>query len=202
MQAIKISAHTRTDKGKNAARRLRAAGQIPAVAYGKGQPARALALAPEALVAALHSERGRNAVLELEVDGKSVQAMIGDYQYHPVSRSLLHADFVEVDDATLVDVLVPLVLTGKAKGIVLGGKLQQVFREVPVRCRPSDIPVRIEHDVTDLDVEQAVPASALKLPEGVTAQLPPRQTVASVTLDRRGKKGDEEGAEGAAAETK
>ena len=189
MQAIKISATTRSTKGKNEARRLRAEGMIPAVAYGKGAPARVLAVSPEAVLGALKSERGRNVVLELEVDGGSkVQAMIGEYQYHPVSRDLLHADFIEVSDDTTVTVNVPLTLTGKAVGIVMGGKLRQVFREVPVRCKPSAIPVGLTHDISKLDLDHSVHAGELILPEGVTVDLPPRRTVATIATDKRAKK--------------
>src|SRR5688572_14918835 len=137
MQAIKITATPRPHTGKNANRRLRASGMIPAVAYGQGRAARDLAVSPEAVSQALHSDRGRNVVVALEVEGKTVEAMIAEYQYHPVSRSLLHADFIEVTDDTVVDVNVPLNLTGKPKGVVMGGKLRQVFREIPVRCKPS-----------------------------------------------------------------
>lgn len=198
MQAIKITATPRSNTGKNANRRLRASGMIPAVAYGQGGPARDLAVSPEAVVHALSSERGRNVVVSLEVEGKAVDAMIAEYQYHPVSRSLLHADFIEVTEETIVDVNIPLNLTGKAKGVVMGGKLRQVFREVPVRCKPSLIPVEIVHDVTELDLDQHVHAKDLKLPAGVTVALRERQTVAVVAADKRSKAEEEEAAAAAA----
>jgi large subunit ribosomal protein L25 len=192
MQAIKISATPRTQSGKNAARRLRASGQVPAVIYGKGEPARPLSVNPDEVASALYSERGRNVVVSLEVEGKSTQAMIAEYQYHPLSRELLHTDFVEVSDETPVEVKVPLRLTGRSKGVVMGGKLRQVFRELPVRCLPNQIPVELVHDITELDIEGHVAVADLALPEGVSVLQRAKQTVALVTLDRRAKKTDEE----------
>lgn len=192
MQLNKVSASLRTDSGKGPARRLRAQGKIPAVTYSKGRPAQHLTVSPEEVVAALKSEHGRNSVVSIEVEGGSaITAMIGEYQYHPVSRELLHADFVEVSETETVDVKVPLVLTGKPKGVVMGGILRQVFREIPVRSVPRAIPVSLSHDISELDVEGHVAAQDLKLPEGVEVLLRPKQTLAAIARDRRAK-GEEE----------
>ncbi|HSC87733.1 MAG TPA: 50S ribosomal protein L25 [Polyangiaceae bacterium] len=192
MQLNKVSASTRTQSGKGVARRLRASGQIPAVAYSKGQAAQHLAVPPEQVVAALTSKHGRNSVLEIEVDGSSkLTAMIREYQYHPVSRALLHADFIEVSESEPVQVNVPLVLTGKPKGVVLGGKLRQVFRELPLLCAPSAIPVELVHDITEVGIDGHVAASDIQLPAGVSIQLPPKQTLASIHVDRKAKAEEE-----------
>ena len=196
MELSKVSATARATKGKGPARRLRASGQIPAVTYGKGRAARSLAVSPEQVADVLQSERGVNSVIELEVDGKEkLNVLIGEYQYHPVTRHLLHADFIEVDLNDPVEVKVPLELTGKAQGVVMGGKLQQVFLEVPVRCVPTKIPTKILHDVTELPIEQQVSAADLKLPEGVEILLPPKKTLATIATDRRAKSAEDEGAE-------
>ncbi len=192
MQAIKITATSRTQSGKNAARRLRSSGQVPAVVYGKGAPARPVTVSPEDVLSALGSERGKNVVLALSLDGTETQAMIAEYQYHPVSRELLHADFVEVDETRQVEVSVPLRLTGRSKGVVMGGKLRQVFRDLPVRCTPNQIPVELVHDITELDIDQHVAVKDLNLPEGVTVAYREKQTVALVALDRRAKKDGED----------
>jgi large subunit ribosomal protein L25 len=192
MQLNKVSASTRTENGKGVARRLRAAGKIPAVAYAKGAAARHLAVDPEQIVAALTSKQGRNSVLEIEVDGKSkLTAMIREYQYHPVSRALLHADFIEVSESEPVQVNVPLHLTGKAKGVVLGGKLRQVFRELPIRCAPSAIPVEVVYDITEVGLDGHVAAADIQLPAGVSIQLPPKQTLVSIHVDRKAKAEEE-----------
>lgn len=193
MELTKVSANVRTAGGKGPARRLRASGRIPAVAYGKGRPARSLAVSPEEVMAVIKSELGVNSLIRLEVDGQeSLNVLLTDYQYHPVTRKLLHADFVEVDLEQPVEVKVPLELTGKAQGVVMGGRLLQVYREIPIRCVPTKIPAKITHDITDLQIEQHVSAADLKLPEGVEVRLPPKMTLASIAADRRAK-GAEEG---------
>lgn len=191
----KVSATARTVRGKNAARRLRADGMIPAVAYGQGQDVVSLSVSPEEVKSALFSEYGVNVVIDLEIDGKATgKAMIADYQYHPLSRSLLHADFIRVSDETKVTVDVPLELSGRPRGVVMGGVLRQVFRVLSVRCVPGLIPVKIVHDVTNLELETHVTVADLSVPEGVEILLPAKRTVATVGMDRHAKK-DEEGAE-------
>lgn len=193
MELTKVSANVRTAGGKGLARRLRASGRIPAVAYGKGRQARSLDVSPEEVTAVLQSELGVNSLIQLDVEGKeSLNVLLGEYQYHPVTRKLLHADFVEVDLDRPVEVKVPLELTGKAQGVVMGGKLLHVFREVPIRCVPTKIPTKITHDITELQIEQHVSAADLQLPEGVEVRLAPKMTLASIAADRRAK-GAEEG---------
>ncbi|MES1185143.1 MAG: 50S ribosomal protein L25, partial [Myxococcales bacterium] len=97
MDTIKVTASRRSENGKGAANRLRSTGKIPAVAYGKQLPAQALAVSPDALKAVFASAYGNNNVIELDVEGKDkLTVLLRDYQYHPVSRQLLHADFVQI----------------------------------------------------------------------------------------------------------
>jgi large subunit ribosomal protein L25 len=203
MQTTKLNAETRTINGKGAMRRLRNNGKIPAVSYGKGIATEQIAVSPKEIVAILATERGRNTLIELEIPGgRNRQVLLADFQYHPVTRSLLHADFLEVQENQQVDVDVPFEVTGKPKGVVAGGILRQVYRKLPLSCIPSKIPVKITHDVTELDIDDAVAAKLLALPEGVTVRLPPEQTVVSVTTEKK-KMDDAEapapGAAGAAA---
>jgi large subunit ribosomal protein L25 len=184
MDAIKVSASRRDGSGKGAARRLRSEGRIPAVAYGKDLPTQAIAIAPDAIKSVLASARGRNTVVTLDVDGKAgLTVLLSDFQYHPVSRELLHADFLQIHLDQPVNVEVPLELTGKAAGVTAGGTLRQVFRKLPIRCLPGLIPVKVTYDVTELGLDGHVPAKDLKLPEGVSVRLPAEQTVASVVTE-------------------
>lgn len=196
MQVTKITATIRTENGKGACRRLRAAGKLPAITYKKGSEARALVVSPDEVISVLNSAHGINSLVELEIDGSAVKAMIGEYQYHPLSRKLLHADFLEVAGDQTVDVQVPLNLTGKAKGIVMGGKLRTVFRELPLRCLVTAIPTEIVHDITELGVEEALCVGDLTIPEGVEVLLGEKKTLAVIAIDRRAK--SEEAAEAAA----
>jgi large subunit ribosomal protein L25 len=186
MDLRKISVSARDGRGKGEASRLRRTGRIPAVAYGKKLDAQSLAVSPDDLKQVLTSERGRNTVIELDVDGKNkLTVLLRDYQHHPVSRAILHADFVQISLEEPVDVQIPLETTGKAAGVVKGGILRQVFRRIPVRCLPGKIPVKIVHDVTELDLDGHVPAKALALPEGVTVRLPLEQTVIAVVTEKQ-----------------
>jgi large subunit ribosomal protein L25 len=186
MDLRKISANARDGRGKGEATRLRRTGRIPAVAYGKKLAAQALAVSPDDLKSVLTSERGRNTVIELDVEGKSkLTVLLREYQHHPVSRAILHADFVQIALDEPVDVQIPLETTGKAAGVVKGGILRQVFRRIPVRCLPKLIPVKIVYDVTELDLDGHVPAKALGLPEGVAVRLPPEQTVIAVVTEKQ-----------------
>src|SRR6478752_2458610 len=184
MESIKVLANRRTENGKGAASRLRSTGKIPAVAYGKQLPAQALAVSPDALKAVFASAYGNNNVIELDVEGKDkLTVLLRDYQYHPVSRQLLHADFVQIHLDQPVDVEVPLELTGKPVGVVKGGTLRQVFRKLPIRALPGSIPVKIVHDVTSLELDGHVASKDLNLPEGVAVRLPAEQTVASIVTE-------------------
>lgn len=201
MELRKISANRRTDHGKGAARRLRQSGQIPAVTYGGAVQNVTLAVSPKDLLDVLTSPLGRNTVLELDIDGQEKRTvLLSEYQYHPLTRALLHADFQQVDLERPVDVEVPFELEGKAAGVVMGGVLRQVFRKLPVRCLPTLIPVKIVHDVTELEMDGHVAVRELVLPEGVAIRLEPARTVAAIVAPEK-EKTAEEGAAEAAGET-
>lgn len=196
MQTVKLQAQTRDQSGKGSARQLRRDGQIPGVFYGKGVPTRSLTLSPKELVEAVSGEMGLNVLIDLELDGQSYRSLVADYQYHPVTRQLLHADFRAINEQTPVNVEVPLELVGRAKGIVAGGKLQVVFRKVPIRCLPQQIPAKIVHDISELDIEQTFTVADLKLPEGVQVRYPAAQTLGGVYGSRkRAAAGEEESGE-------
>ena len=178
MELVKVPAIRRTESGKGPARRLRREGRIPATAYSKEMPVESLAVAPKDLLGVLKSEHGRNSVIELLVEGEGKRTvLLSDYQYHPVSRELLHADFLQIHLDRPVEVDVPFELYGKPKGVVMGGTLRQVYRKLPIRCLPEQIPVKIDHDVTELDLDDHVAVRDLKLPEGVTVRLDEARTV-------------------------
>lgn len=187
MELTKVAVTRRAEHGKEEASRLRRAGKIPAVAYWKGEKALSMAVAPKQLVDVLKSERGRNTVLELNVEGgESFPVLLADFQYHPVSRELLHADFFRIALDTPVDVDVPFVTTGKCIGVTNGGTLHIVYRKLPVRCLPKNIPVKITLDITELDVDGHVAVKDLPLPEGVAVSLPASQTVVAVVTESGG----------------
>jgi len=196
MEIIKLSASRRQKAGSSPSNRLRRAGQVPAIAYGKELAPVQVAIHPKEFIRVLESDHGKNSVVELDIEGtEKLTVMVRDYAYHPISRALVHADFLQVKLDEPVDVQVPFRTTGKAKGLVLGGILQQIFRTIPVRCLPEKIPSFIEVDVSDLDMGDSLKASQLGLPAGVSARLSDEQTVVVCYAPE---KGGEEEAEGAA----
>ena len=148
-----ITAASRTANGKGDARRLRRTGQIPAVAYGKTLAAATIAVSPKDVLGILKTERGQNNVIKMKMgDAQDILVMIKDYSYHPVSRELEHVDFVQVKLDEEVQVELPLLFTGKPAGVTQGGIIRQVFRTVPIRCLPDRIPVKVEIDITHLNL--------------------------------------------------
>lgn len=184
-QMTTLKAQPRKAGGKSEARRVRRQGLVPAIAYGKGLPSTPITVAPKEVATVLKSDRGKNSVLELDVDGKKVLVMIRDFALHPVHRELEHVDFIEVALDKPVDVEVPLIATGKAVGVTKGGVLRIVHRNLPVRCLPDRIPVKLEADVTHLELGQHVATQDLKLPEGVTVRLLPEQTLIAVVAPEK-----------------
>jgi large subunit ribosomal protein L25 len=180
-----LAAKPRQAAGKGAARRLRQEGLVPAVAYGKGLPATAIAVGPKEVASILRSELGKNTLIELDLDGKKLLAMIKDFTLHPLARSLEHVDFVEVKLDQPVDGQVPLVTTGKAVGVAKGGVLRIVHRTVPVRCLPNIVPIKLTTDVTHLELGEHIATQDLKLPEGVVVRLAATQTLVAVVAPEK-----------------
>lgn len=197
-----LVATRRPQGGKGPSRRLRVNGQIPAVAYGADLPATSLAVSPKELTKILSGELGLNTVVELAVEGgPNLHTLVVDYQIHPVTRAVLHADFKKIDLDAPVDVEVKLELVGKASGVTAGGELHQIFRKLPVRCRPKQIPVKLVHDITELGLDQAAHVKDLQLPEGVEVLLPAERTFAAIYAAKK-RKDEEEGAAGGKEESK
>ncbi len=149
----------RKPAGGGEAGRLRRAGRIPAVLYGGDvREAEPLAVDPKALVRILHSDSGANTLIALQIDGAGdTRVLLREYQVHPVTRELLHADFYRVAMDKVLRVTVPVHLTGEAKGVkAQGGIVDFVNREVVVECLPGDIPEHITVDVTELMLHDGV----------------------------------------------
>jgi large subunit ribosomal protein L25 len=152
-----LEAVRRDTRGKNAARRLRAAGQIPAVVYGGSEGPLPVAVNPKALSKIIHSETGVNTLITLEVDGQGTVVLLKDYLLEPVTHALLHADFYRLDMSKRVVVKVPVILQGEPRGVKQqGGVLDFVHREVEIESLPIDIPDNITIDVRDLMIGDGV----------------------------------------------
>jgi large subunit ribosomal protein L25 len=169
MAEIVVSTQNRTDRGKGNARRLRAKGLIPAVVYGGKSEAQAIAVDPKTLLKVLRSESGRNTILNLDFgDGAKTAAILKSWQVDPIKEHFLHADFYRIAMDVAIRVTVPIVARGDARGVkVDGGILEIIMRTVQVECLPGDIPERIEVDVTDLGIHDALRVSNLHLSDKV-----------------------------------
>ncbi len=178
-----LEAVAREGTGKGFARRTRLEGKIPAIVYGKHLKAPiSISIDPLAVRAAIHTPRKLNTIITLKIGGASHMVMLKDYQQDPVTRALLHADFIDVRETDQVRVNVPLVLVGKAVGVADGGILSQQRREIEVFALPSAIPEKIEVDVTALKVAQAMHINDVKMPAGVTIKSHVNYTVAIVAI--------------------
>jgi large subunit ribosomal protein L25 len=146
-----LEAQPRTSGNKNAARRVRQEGKIPAVVYGAGQDSLPVAVDPRQVTRILNSETGHNTIFDLALDGAKTKAMIVDWQYEPIKGKLLHIDVKRIAMDEKLAVMVPIELVGEPAGVkTQGGILDQMLREVEIECLPSDIPSHIDVDVSDL----------------------------------------------------
>ncbi len=185
MQITELSATRRAHTGKGPNRRLRARGLVPAVVYGQGRDNIALAIDPRPVVTALMEPAGRNRIFRLLVDGQDEGlALVRDYQIHPVTRRLLHLDFLRVLEDRAVVIEVPVRLVGRSEAAKAGGRDRLVARAIKVRCLPKDIPPIIEYDVSPIVRTTVVYVADLQLPDGVEAVYRRNFPVIAVTAAR------------------
>jgi large subunit ribosomal protein L25 len=153
-----LDAVKRDSRGKNEARRLRAAGRIPAVVYGGADGAVPVSVDPKLLSRILHSDRGVNTLIGLTIDGGgAAQVLVKEFLLDPVHHHLLHADFLRISMDKALTVTVAVTLKGEARGVKQqGGVLEFAGREVEIECLPGEIPEHIEIDVSELLIGQSV----------------------------------------------
>jgi large subunit ribosomal protein L25 len=179
---IIVRAVTREGRGKNDARRARRAGQVPVTIYG-GDAAAVSALVPlSELAAILRSDSGRNTIFTVDVEGvEATEVMFADRQIHPVRSRLVHADFKRLVKGEKIEATVPLRLVGEPIGVrEEAGVLEQIIREVEIRCQPRDIPEHIDVDVTNLGVHDVLHVSDIPVTEGVEILEEPDMVIATV----------------------
>jgi large subunit ribosomal protein L25 len=177
----------RSSVGKGVARKLRAAGRIPGVVYGRSTAAVPVLLDPKALRRVLvRSEAGLNTLFELEVASggelHGLPVLVRELQRDPVNGAYLHADLLAVDLLQRIQVSVPIHVTGKAHGVELGGILDHSLRELELFCLPTAIPKEVTVDVSTLEVGQSLHVRDLVLPEGVELRSDPDLSVVSVVV--------------------
>jgi large subunit ribosomal protein L25 len=195
-----LIAHPRTETGKGAARKLRAAKQVPGIVYGHKREPQSLALDARDLQKMLDRVSADTTVFELRIDGGSSRTLIRDIQRHPFRREILHIDFQELVAGELVTVDIPIVLVGTPVGVRLsGGMLDVVLRTISVEVDPANIPNHIDVDVSNLDLHQSIHVRDLTLPPGVEVLENEDETICVVAPPRaevEAAPAAEEGAEG------
>lgn len=201
---LSIDAEPREEFGKNAARRLRANGRVPAIVYGDHGPAIPVAVEPRKILSILQSESGHNAIFNLEIKGKApARVMLRDWMVDPVHGGLLHVDMVRVSRDAKLKLKVPIHVTGEAEGVkIQGGIFEFILREVEVECLPDDIPEHIAVDVTGLTIGKNLRVSDLQLGDKVKVLTDPARVVAHVVVakEEAEKPADEVADAGTAAE--
>jgi large subunit ribosomal protein L25 len=178
---VDLQARPREERGKNAARRLRASGMLPAVLYGDGDGVSTALAVPDRVVDYTLQHIGDNALYDIDLGAGGSTARIVDVQRDPVSGRLLHVDFAPVDMQQRIEVTVPLHVVGEAPGTEEGGVLQQVAYEVQIETLPGDIPQELTLDVSSLGMNENLTLADLRLPEDITLVSDPEEVAAIVT---------------------
>ena len=171
METLEIRAAAREKKRKRDAKRLLRNGKIPGILYGPKTSSTALELDKREFSTRVAGSEGSHLV-RLKSESTALAdkvALVKDMQYHPISGDVIHADLYEVDLTAKITVNVPLHFVGKAAGVVRGGILQPIVREIEVECLPLDIPAYFDVDVSALDIGDSVHVEELTMPADVTA---------------------------------
>jgi large subunit ribosomal protein L25 len=185
--AATLPAQKRDGTGKGVARKLRTAGRVPAVLYGRDLEPVHLSLEVREAEHLFHSISVDNTIVELAVEGEkeAYQTLIREIQVHPLRLSLTHVDFLRIQAGVTVDVNVPLHLVGIPEGVKnSGGVLEQVIHDLAVRCIPSKIPQSIDVDVTHLDINESLHIYDIEFEEGVEVTIEQKRTICSVAIPK------------------
>ncbi|MGA0195995.1 MAG: 50S ribosomal protein L25/general stress protein Ctc [Schleiferiaceae bacterium] len=195
MKSVEIQGTPRTEVGSKYAQAERKAGNVPCVIYGGEAPVHFSApiLAFKSLV---YTPEAKTATIT--VDGKTVEAVIQDMQFHPVTDALIHIDFIQLVEGKAVTMNIPVVLNGQARGVLNGGKLKMVLRTLSVRALPNEMPDNIQLDITNLRIGKSIRVSDV-VPAGY--EILNADTAVIVTVKKaRGAMDDEEDDEEGATE--
>lgn len=185
MERIEVTARLREKTGKSAARKTRGhADLVPAVCYGKDSKPLHIEVSIGQIKRAISTPYKVNTVINLKIASpkESMERMVllKDIQKDVIGNKIIHLDFIEISNDRRVKVRIPVILVGKAKGVSEGGIMQQIIRELEMKCLPQDIPVAIEHDVTEMGIGDALHVKDLKIPEKASLLVDRDMTVAVV----------------------
>jgi large subunit ribosomal protein L25 len=180
----KVQAKIRVGRGKNDARRTRREGMVPITVYGGGAETLTAVAQAKDLAAILRSESGRNTIFTIEVEGAGTsEVMFHDRQIDPIKGRLIHADLTRLVKGQKIEVTVPLHLTGEPIGVKeKQGVLEQIIREIEIKCEPREIPDVLEVDVSNLDVHDVLHVSDIPVADTIEILTDPEQVIATVGI--------------------
>jgi large subunit ribosomal protein L25 len=187
MERVTLEARRRDGLGKGEARRLRQAGQVPGVVYGRGREPLSVAVEAKSLRDVLHTQAGKNVLIDLAIgngDRGAATVMVKDLQRDIFVRDIIHVDFYCVELTQRLQTRVPIHFVGQPAGIAEGGVLEVHLREVTVECLPTQIPESVEVNISDLGVGDAIHIRDLAVPAETTVITPPEEVVATVVIPK------------------
>jgi large subunit ribosomal protein L25 len=187
MAEQELTVETRAILGKEESGRLRRSGKVPGVVYGHGSEPKTVIADPVAVFKILHSKTGKNTLVRLKSEDKSIdgkKVLIREHQIDAITDILLHIDLMEVSKDRRVRVAIPIVLTGRPVGVDKGGTIEEHIRELEISCLPDEIPESISADVTSLDIGDSLKISDLKL-ENVKVLADPHQPFVTVVAPQK-----------------
>ncbi len=190
METVSMKVFPRTP-GKKYVKEVRNKGFLPVNVYGKPIEGNITGSVERIkMVKALHSPKGRNVILTLETEGKTVMAIPYRIDIDPVKNVISHIDLLAIAENEMLTVNVPLVKEGRSQGEIVGGRALQVLKEIAVRCLPANIPEKLTVDVTPFDIGDRVLVNDLKYPAGVTPHY--RDNPPAIVVNKgRGQSADE-----------
>lgn len=204
MAQPKLKAEKRESAGKGTSRKLRGAGRIPVVLYGRGEDTRSLSVDAHELELLMQRVHLENTIVQLQISGErsAVKALAREVQRHPSRPVILHVDFYQIHAGEKITVEIPVRLVGQAPGVKAGGLMQHSLTEMEVRCLPDNIPEYVELSVEGMEVGDSLHVRDAQLPDGVEATQDPDRTICSLIPPQAGvaEPGAEEAAAAAAAE--
>lgn len=176
--SFKIKSEIRNVFGKNASRRIRQEGMIPAILYGADTVSIPLTLNKKDVFAILKAETGENTIFKISFNSETRNTMIKELQKDPVTDEILHADLIQIVMDNIISVSVPIVLVGEAVGVKAeGGFVDFVTREVEIECLPKNIPEQLEIDISSLHLHQSLKVEDLSSPGEITLVTDPNTVV-------------------------
>lgn len=182
MNEVALKAELRLKPGSGTAKKLRAAGKIPATLYGRAREAVSISVDARAVTHSLHGRA--NVLVDLEVDGKNHLTLPRQLQIHPTRGTITHIDFLEVERGQLVAVDVPIHWVGVAPGLKEGGLVEHVHTTLHVEASATEVPAAIDIDISQLDLDGSIRVNEVTLPEGVRFLMPEDEVLATCALPK------------------